>query len=291
VGLLRDVVAGPRRMAHGRYRYEAVDPAKGLRKGTCHVLFAEGEIALLDPDSDFSPVESVDAISGISVERSLLAKKSTLRFDLNGMAIKLTDTVGSDEMGRQITTSLAQMFPGAMPLKHVKWFEPQVRIARDEFEKKVERISYAARGELSPRDLKQLAGGTTPERTGPIHYFGETEFDGMALATDKTCSFGFVRPSGEVVRWHWFDFETVCLIAWRKEPDSILVEIATTKPGIAMSGKTVISTQHLLVRFLDGPSGIIDYILDQTSEHSRFDREGCVGDEESVQGLRLLPKQ
>ena len=136
-------------MAHGRYRYEALDPASGLRKGTCHVLFADGEIALLDPDSDFSPVEPLKAISGISVERSLLAKKSTLRFDLSGMAIKLQDTVSSDEMARQITTSLARMFPGAMPLKDVKWFEPQVRIARDEFKKNKERAEsaeYAATG-------------------------------------------------------------------------------------------------------------------------------------------------
>ena len=66
-------------MAHGRYRYEALDPASGLRKGTCHVLFADGEIALLDPDSDFSPVEPLNAISGISVEAR---QESTLRFDL-----------------------------------------------------------------------------------------------------------------------------------------------------------------------------------------------------------------
>ncbi len=79
-------------MAHGRYRYEALDPANGVQKGTCHVLFADGEIALLDTDSDFGAVESVDAISGIRVESPLLSKSSSLRFDLNGMAIKLKDT-------------------------------------------------------------------------------------------------------------------------------------------------------------------------------------------------------
>jgi len=290
-------------MAHGRYRYEALDPAKALRKGTCHVLFAEGEIALLDPDSDFSPVEPVDAISAISIERSFLGKTSTLRFDLNGTAITLKDTVSSDEMGRQITASLAQMFPGVMPLKHVKYFEPQVRIARAEFEKKVERAEYAARGELAPRDLKTLAGGEPQTRTGPIQYLGlsgatEVQFDGFAVTTEESCSFGFVRPSGEVIRWDTFDFEDVSLIAWRKETDSILVEIANEKPATPKTGKArkgdVVPrahTSHRLVRFLDGPDGVIDYILDQTALHCRFDLEGRVGDEEAVQGLKLLPKQ
>jgi len=273
-------------MAHGRYRYEAQDPANGLRKGTCHVLFADGEIALLDPDSDFSPVEPVDAISGISVERSRLAKKSTLRFDLNGMAIKLTDTVGSDEMGRHITTSLARMFPGAMPLKDVKWFEPQVRIARDEFEKKVERTEYAARGELSPRDLQKETGGQTPNHQGPIYYWRDSmEFDEWAVTTEERCSFGFIRDSGEVVPWDRFDLRNVSLIAWRKEPDSTLVEVEDEKPELRNPN------ERRLLRFLDGPDGMFDYIIEQTSQQSRFDLEGRMGDEESVQGLKLLPKQ
>jgi hypothetical protein len=79
-------------MAHGRYRYEALDPANGLRQGTCHVLFADGEVALLDPDSDFGPVEPLEAVSDISVKRSTFSKQSTLRFDLNGMEIKLKDS-------------------------------------------------------------------------------------------------------------------------------------------------------------------------------------------------------
>ncbi len=91
------------------------------------------------------------------------------------------------------------MFPGAMPLRGVKWFEPQVRLARDEFEKKVERAAYAARGQLAPKDLEQLAGGQAPKRTGPVHYLGMpgamVPFDGLAVTTDESCSFGFVRPS------------------------------------------------------------------------------------------------
>lgn len=104
VGLLRDVVAGPKRVAHGRYQCEVLDQGNGVRLGTCHV-FADGEIAPLDPDSDFSPIEPLDAISGISIERGLLSKKSTLRFDLNGMTITLKDTVSSDEIGRRMTNS------------------------------------------------------------------------------------------------------------------------------------------------------------------------------------------
>ena len=286
MGLLREVVAGPRRTAHGRYRYEAMDPVNGLRKGTCHVLFAEGEIALLDPDSDFSLVEPVDAISGISIERSRLAKKSTLQFDLNGMAIKLTDTVSSDQIGQQITTSLARMFPGAMPLRDVKWCIPQASIARDEFKKKLERIEYAARGEISPRDIKKETGGQTVNHQGPIHYWRNSmEFDGWAVTTEERCSFGFVRDSGEVVPRDRFDFKNVSLIAWRKDGDSILVEVEDEKPELR------VATERRLLRFLDGPDGMFDYIIEQISQHSRFNLEGRMGEEESVQGLKLLPEQ
>ena len=137
------------------------------------------------------------------------------------------------EIGRQITTSLARMFPGAMPLKDVTWFEPQVRLARDEFEKKVERAErYAARGELSPRDLKK-ASWRDRHRTAlcPIYYWRDSmEFDGWAVTTKERCSFGFVRDSGEVVPWDRFDFRNVSLIAWRKEADSVLVEVEDEKP-------------------------------------------------------------
>ncbi len=77
------------------------------------------------------------------------------------------------------------------------------------------------------------------------------------------------------------------MIAWRKEPESILVEMANETNPNSKTGRPGV---HRLVRFLDGPNGIVDYIIDQTSEHSRFDLEGRVGDEGSVRGLELLPE-
>jgi hypothetical protein len=75
------------------------------------------------------------------------------------------------------------------------------------------------------------------------------------------------------------------LIAWRKDADSILVEVEDEKPELR------VQTERRLLRFLDGPDGMFDYIIEQTSQHSRFDLEGRMGDEESVQGLKLLPEQ
>ena len=111
------------------------------------------------------------------------------------------------------------------------------------------------------------------------------EFDGWAVTTEERCSFGFIRDSGEVVPWDRFDFRNVSLIAWRKEADSILVEVEDEKPELR------VPTERRLLRFLDGPDGMFDYIIEQTSQHSRFDLEGRMGDEESVQGLKLLPLQ
>ena len=143
-------------------------------------------------------------------------------------------------------------------------------------------------------------GRQAPKHTGPIHYVelrnprgvAPVEFDGMAVTSDESCSFGFVRPSGEVVRWDWFDFREASLIGWREEGDSILVEIANTKATSASkTGEPVVVATHRLVRFLDGPDGMIKEIIDQAREHSRFNLEERVGDESSVQGLNLLPNE
>jgi hypothetical protein len=296
-------------MAHGRYRY-SVENADGQREGTCHVLFAEGEIALLDPDTDFSAVEPAASVGGVVFDRPTFGKRS-LRFSLGEVTVSLRDTASSDAVGRQITTALGNMFPGASPLRSLHHFETQVRIAQDEWDTKNERAEYAGRGEVAPRDLRSLAGGTAPVRSGPITYLSdghvgsETVFDGIAVATKETCSFGFIRPSGEVVRWHWFDFGDVRLIGWHMEPEepvAILVEIAARKKPLksssrlsakqaaavkAITGDT--ENSRCLVRFHDGPEGIIDYIIDQSWARSRFPLDGHTGDGKDVKGLKLLP--
>jgi hypothetical protein len=87
-----------------------------------------------------------------------------------------------------------------------------------------------------------------------------------------------------------------------EEPQAILVEIAARKKPVKSNSRlsakqaaalkaTVGSADEsrCLVRFHDGPDGIIDYIIDQSWARSRFPLDGHTGDGKDVKGLRLLP--
>ena len=276
--------------------------------GAAHVTscLLTGRSRFLDPDTDFSAVEPLKAISGISVDRPYFGSMSTLQFKLGCGDIKLRDTVSSDEVRGRITKSLAQMFPGAIPLSHLQSFERLVNVANTRFVRDTERATYAARGEVAPRDLRTIAGDKTPNSSGPIGYMNDgydskDVFMGVAVVTHDTCSFGFVQPDGEVIRWDWFDFQDVFVLGWRKRPDSLLAEIGSRKPPQQskqrLSANEAAAVQKItgdlsetrrLVRFLDGPEGILKLIVGRVWSMSRFEVRGHVGPESEVVGLKLL---
>jgi hypothetical protein len=165
-----------------------------------------------------------------------------------------------------------------------------------------ERQDYAASSELATSDLKLIAGGNDPIRTGPVVYLGDTVFRGVVVLTETTCSFGFVREDGEVVRWDYFDFADVFVMGWRREADAVVAEIGSRKEPPMSKQKLSpreqervraitgdLSETRRLVRFLDGREGTVKAILEKVWTGSRFPIKGNAGLERDITGLTMLP--
>jgi hypothetical protein len=111
----------------GRFKY-VIDGPLGQRsvKGKCHILFAEGEIALFDPRNGFSLVKSSTAVFGTAHLKNRLGK-SFVQFWLAGWLVQLTDTMNPPTLGHRINLTIRTLSPGVIPLSHVTLFDRELR--------------------------------------------------------------------------------------------------------------------------------------------------------------------
>jgi hypothetical protein len=111
----------------GRFKYVVDDPwGKRSGKGKCHVLFAEGEIALFDPSCGFSVVEPLSAVFGTAHMKNRLGK-SFVQFWLAGSLVRLTDAMNPPTLGHRTNLALSKIALGAIPLSHVTFFDRELR--------------------------------------------------------------------------------------------------------------------------------------------------------------------
>jgi hypothetical protein len=113
----------------GRSKYVIDDPL-GQLSGKCHVLFAEGEIALVDPSSGFSVVEPLHSVFGSAYLTNRLGK-TFVQFWLGGSLVRLTDTMKPPTVGHRTNLAVTKIAPGVFPLSHVTLFDREIRESTD----------------------------------------------------------------------------------------------------------------------------------------------------------------